>query len=614
MSYYEKDDITKYLPSSQVKVFPCGWRGRKTVGTDAGDDKYIDLDIESKLTTEYNYTHLGAADSANATYIRSFDSNNWDFVIGGYHFRIYDVALADMLKFVTIDLREVALNVAAAGEMAERTKVLRSWHKVTSNESNTSEECLDFYDEETNTYYFSGLAFSDTDLSKDANTETTASITLQLKTEDGKINKAAFLPKISSGLGDCSICIGDDISVTGDNIIAAGNNIRTVGTGVGTSILLGHAVSTSGTSTVTLGSNILSTKNKQVAIGNYKGDENEDGLIEPLSINTEDIAIVGDYGVVVGITNTEDSYNINFNKANEIKFINKNDSENEKITFNMVADYNVAPLATVNGMIHLNGGFDLKENNTSYLKTNFTNDKKVSSLQLDIPLTTSKNVEIQDELKITKNNNSLLISSANTAATDFVNLTCNGETDPIKVTDGTNTVSIDKSFNLDYTANEDAELTVTLGSQKINLDKDLLDVATKLHVSGNTVLKNNVYINGTVYFGKDTETDNDNFYIKSGGEIKATTFWATSDRRAKENISEYKSQKSILDLPVYKYDYINGPKNQIGCMAQDLREICPEMVHEETNGMLSVDNSKIVYLLLDEVKKLKKELNALKTK
>ena len=66
---------------------------------------------------------------------------------------------------------------------------------------------------------------------------------------------------------------------------------------------------------------------------------------------------------------------------------------------------------------------------------------------------------------------------------------------------------------------------------------------------------------------------------------------------------------AILNLPVYKYNFINdeSKKEHIGCLAQDLQEICPEIVNEGQDGYLAIEESKIVYLLLDEVKKLRKK-------
>ncbi len=96
--------------------------------------------------------------------------------------------------------------------------------------------------------------------------------------------------------------------------------------------------------------------------------------------------------------------------------------------------------------------------------------------------------------------------------------------------------------------------------------------------------------------------------INCNGNIQGATVTTTSDARLKENVVSYTSEKSILDLDVKKFDFINGEKNQIGCIAQDLKEICPEIVSEDENGYLSIQESKIVYLLLNEVKKLKEEL------
>lgn len=98
------------------------------------------------------------------------------------------------------------------------------------------------------------------------------------------------------------------------------------------------------------------------------------------------------------------------------------------------------------------------------------------------------------------------------------------------------------------------------------------------------------------------------------GTVTAESFNAKSDARLKENFEPLAVKRSILDLPTYKFDFINGPKNQIGCKAQDLQEICPEIVDENSAGYLSIQESKIVYLLLEEVKKLKAEINDLKSK
>lgn len=113
-----------------------------------------------------------------------------------------------------------------------------------------------------------------------------------------------------------------------------------------------------------------------------------------------------------------------------------------------------------------------------------------------------------------------------------------------------------------------------------------------------------------------TTSSADNAIDASRGTVKAQSFNAVSDRRLKENIVEYSPNKSILDLPIYSYNFISDEKKtkKIGCLAQDLKEICPEIVKEDDNGYLSIEENKIVYLLLDEVKKLKKRVDELEAR
>lgn len=101
-------------------------------------------------------------------------------------------------------------------------------------------------------------------------------------------------------------------------------------------------------------------------------------------------------------------------------------------------------------------------------------------------------------------------------------------------------------------------------------------------------------------------------YISSSKEFRAPSFYATSDARLKTNIKSYEfTKKSILDLPIYKFDFIQGRANQIGCLAQDLQKICPEIVAVDENGFLSIQESKIAYLLINEIKKLKNRIDML---
>lgn len=100
--------------------------------------------------------------------------------------------------------------------------------------------------------------------------------------------------------------------------------------------------------------------------------------------------------------------------------------------------------------------------------------------------------------------------------------------------------------------------------------------------------------------------------LSVSGKVTATSFNATSDRRLKTNIRPYLPDKSVVDLNIYEYDFIESDEHSIGCIAQELEEICPEIVNKNQDGYLSIQESKLVYLLLHEVKKLREELNEMK--
>ena len=138
-----------------------------------------------------------------------------------------------------------------------------------------------------------------------------------------------------------------------------------------------------------------------------------------------------------------------------------------------------------------------------------------------------------------------------------------------------------------------------------------------------TAIKDKLAVGGNTYFGGDVEinsskalTFGSNIKINESGEgrIVACGFGTSSDLRLKQNIKSYKAEKSILDLDVKEFEYINDAahKKHIGAIAQDVQEICPEIVYEDDNGYLNIEENKLVYLLLNEVKELKKEIKRLK--
>jgi hypothetical protein len=116
---------------------------------------------------------------------------------------------------------------------------------------------------------------------------------------------------------------------------------------------------------------------------------------------------------------------------------------------------------------------------------------------------------------------------------------------------------------------------------------------------------------GSVIINGGTVTGVSN--LTASGKVRAMVFNALSDARKKTNIKDYQCAKSILDLPIKSFEYINDENHTsyIGCIAQDLQEICPEIVSEDAEGYLSIQESKLIYLLLQEVKELKQKVEIL---
>jgi len=98
--------------------------------------------------------------------------------------------------------------------------------------------------------------------------------------------------------------------------------------------------------------------------------------------------------------------------------------------------------------------------------------------------------------------------------------------------------------------------------------------------------------------------------------ISGNSFRVSSDRRLKNNIKQFNPQKSILDLDIKEFIWKKSGEKSFGVIAQELRELFPELVSgsESENEYLSVEESKLIYPLILEVKKLRQEMNGLLNK
>ena len=95
------------------------------------------------------------------------------------------------------------------------------------------------------------------------------------------------------------------------------------------------------------------------------------------------------------------------------------------------------------------------------------------------------------------------------------------------------------------------------------------------------------------------------------GKITATDFIATSDERVKDNITT--APVGLIDsLKGREWDWKESGEKGSGVVAQELEQVLPHLVHEDEAGMKSVSYNGLVAYLIEEVKALKAEVEALK--
>lgn len=152
-------------------------------------------------------------------------------------------------------------------------------------------------------------------------------------------------------------------------------------------------------------------------------------------------------------------------------------------------------------------------------------------------------------------------------------------------------------------------------------------------ILGSTQHEGGMGINGRYagYFFGNTKVE---------GTLTASNVVQTSDLRLKENIISLSSNKNrvldkVLDMNVVEYNYkkmlpsvilpdsvsvedvmkkagINSDKRHIGLIAQELRELFPNLVEEGQDGYLAVNYTELVPILIRSIQELKQELDELK--
>lgn len=394
--------------------------------------------------------------------------------------------------------------------------------------------------------------------------------------------------------------------------------------------------------TLTVGTNKLVIDAKGVSINNKKVT-----IANPTTINNtlavNGVATITDNKVKTTINKDLINYNNNFTVTNTGDITAKSltlangytvtNAESEETTIH----YGITEDGKITGSeLTLKDGYKIASDGNATLKDLVINNVTLDGIKIEKGSYSVKEsdgireINNSDALKITKYIESsdsgmeeatqgLHVNGKITAAGDFAIGESNGAT--TKITQG-GTAYFKQGLLVGGKvkgANEpDDNVTFRIASFSSEADQisyaDLkgdLNVKKYNNKAGNLTVDGDTTISGSLTIGNINFNKNN---ITGITKIQAKTFDAISDVRKKTAIKDYICKKSILDLPIKEFEFIDDETHtkHIGCIAQDLQEICPEIVHEDADGYLSIEETKLVYLLLQEVKELKKELKTLK--
>lgn len=98
------------------------------------------------------------------------------------------------------------------------------------------------------------------------------------------------------------------------------------------------------------------------------------------------------------------------------------------------------------------------------------------------------------------------------------------------------------------------------------------------------------------------------------GSVGVVALFQTSDKRTKSNIHTIDNALTrIISSRGVTFDRNNG-KKEVGVIAQEIQETIPEVVHEDNKGILSVNYSGIVGVLIEAIKEQDKRITQLEQK
>jgi hypothetical protein len=237
-----------FINSSYILAFPCGTRR-----AELANQSYIPYDPEARLNTEANNRKHTGLNGFTQSYIKeAFENGELSLVLDGYLFRINTESVEAFVNAFTDMLPDDSATNIYANIRVAKVKLYEGFENYFTEvlRDQTAEidplASIDVNTDVNGGYYFSGLSFSTSPLTKEDNEENTEGLVVSEKredtsriislnilkkvtTDDGisswQVNQEALLPDIKHGATADSIKVG---TVYADNIVQNGGKVVTL--------------------------------------------------------------------------------------------------------------------------------------------------------------------------------------------------------------------------------------------------------------------------------------------------------------------------------------------------------------------------------------------------
>jgi hypothetical protein len=123
-----------------------------------------------------------------------------------------------------------------------------------------------------------------------------------------------------------------------------------------------------------------------------------------------------------------------------------------------------------------------------------------------------------------------------------------------------------------------------------------------------------MYLVGTGTIGSaQTPLANSGLYYTTAGVLTAVSFNSSSDASLKDNITTINDSRNIIAaLNGVRFNWKNNNLPSAGLLAQDVEKVLPELVTTNEHNLKSLNYSGIIGALVEELKALRAEVEALK--